>query len=112
MESRSDRSFLPIKAKTSGAVANCYSVAGNLTSLNVPASLLAEATMALDAASRSLSQLPARLKSAVKGPINQFLFLIYNLLFADIQQAIAFVLNIHALRHNAIEVCFHWRSRK
>ncbi|OBT81758.1 hypothetical protein VE02_09748 [Pseudogymnoascus sp. 03VT05] len=45
-----------------------------------------------------------RHKSAVKGPINQFLFLIYNLLFADIQQAIAFVLNIHALRHDAIEV--------
>ncbi|KFY03082.1 hypothetical protein O988_01711 [Pseudogymnoascus sp. VKM F-3808] len=97
--------------------------------------------MALDAASRSLSPLPAvlshglipvstfgllsfvcsaslflwltfrliswRHKSAVKGPINQFLFLIYNLLFADIQQAIAFVLNIHALRHNAIKVCFH-----
>ncbi|OBT40879.1 hypothetical protein VE00_08804 [Pseudogymnoascus sp. WSF 3629] len=138
MEPRSDRNFLPIKAKTSGAATNCYDVAGNLTSLDVPASLLAEATMVLDAASRSLSPLPAvlfhglipvstfgllsfisstslflwltfrliswRCKSAVKGPINQFLFLIYNLLFADIQQAIAFVLNIHALRHNAIEV--------
>ncbi|OBT93140.1 hypothetical protein VE01_09226 [Pseudogymnoascus verrucosus] len=94
--------------------------------------------MALDAASRSLSPLPAvlshglipvstfgllslicstslflwlmfrliswRCKSAAKGPMNQFLFLIYNLLFANIQQALAFVLNIHALRHNAIEV--------
>ncbi|KFY68712.1 hypothetical protein V496_00856 [Pseudogymnoascus sp. VKM F-4515 (FW-2607)] len=132
------KSFLPIEAKTSGAAANCYGVPGNPTSVDVPASLLAEATMALDAASRSLSPLPAvlshglipvstfgllsfisstslflwltfrliswRRKSAVKGPINQFLFLIYNLLFANIQQALAFVLNIHALRHNAIEV--------
>ena len=116
MEPRSDRNLLPIKAKTSGATTNCCGVVGNLTSLNVPASLLAEATMALDAASRSLSPLPAvlfhglipvstfglfsfisstslflwltfrliswRRKSAIKGPINQFLFLIYNLLFA------------------------------
>ncbi|KAG0652054.1 hypothetical protein D0Z07_1425 [Hyphodiscus hymeniophilus] len=37
-------------------------------------------------------------------PVNQFLFLIYNLLLADIQQALAFLLNISHLRNNAIEV--------
>ncbi|TVY44157.1 hypothetical protein LSUB1_G001690 [Lachnellula subtilissima] len=42
--------------------------------------------------------------SVVKVPTNQFLFLIYNLLFADIQQALAFLLNITALRNNAILV--------
>lgn len=45
-----------------------------------------------------------RRTSGIKTPINQFLFLIYNLLLADIQQAIAFTLNISALRNNAIEV--------
>ncbi|TVY47599.1 hypothetical protein LOCC1_G002344, partial [Lachnellula occidentalis] len=40
----------------------------------------------------------------VKAPMNQFLFLIYNLLLADIQQALAFLLNITALRNNAILV--------
>lgn len=59
MEPGSDKSFLPIKAKTSGAATNCYGVVGNLTSLDVSALLLAETTMALDAASRSLSPLPA-----------------------------------------------------
>jgi len=39
-----------------------------------------------------------------KPPINQFLFLIYNLLLADIQQSIAFLLNISALRNNGIYV--------
>lgn len=37
-------------------------------------------------------------------PLNQFIFLIYNLLLADIQQALAFLLNISALRNNAIVV--------
>ncbi|KAI9645733.1 hypothetical protein NHQ30_005165 [Ciborinia camelliae] len=37
-------------------------------------------------------------------PMNQFLFLIYNLLFADIQQALAFLLNIVPLKNNAIIV--------
>ncbi|KAH8815549.1 G protein-coupled glucose receptor regulating Gpa2-domain-containing protein [Xylogone sp. PMI_703] len=37
-------------------------------------------------------------------PMNQFLFLIYNLLFADMQQAMAFLLNIYALRRNGIFV--------
>lgn len=37
-------------------------------------------------------------------PTNQFLFLIYNLLFADIQQALAFILNINSLRNNGIIV--------
>lgn len=59
MEPRSDRNFLSIKAKTSGAATNFYGVVGNLTFLDVPTSLLAEATMVLDAASRSLSPLPA-----------------------------------------------------
>ncbi|KAF7901739.1 uncharacterized protein EAF01_007038 [Botrytis porri] len=36
--------------------------------------------------------------------VNQFLFLIYNLLLADIQQAIAFLLNISALKNNGIIV--------
>jgi hypothetical protein len=35
--------------------------------------------------------------------INQFIVLIFNLVFADIQQAIAFLLNIEWLRANAIE---------
>jgi hypothetical protein len=43
-------------------------------------------------------------RSVVKRPTNQFLLLIYNLLFADIQQACAFLLNIGALRDNAILV--------
>lgn len=37
-------------------------------------------------------------------PVNQFLFLIYNLLFADIQQALAFLLNISSLKNNGILV--------
>lgn len=45
-----------------------------------------------------------RSKSGSKGPLNQFLLLIYNLLLADIQQALAFLLNIAALRDNAIIV--------
>jgi hypothetical protein len=45
-----------------------------------------------------------RLKSGVSQPVNQFLVLIYNLLFADIQQSTAFLLNISALRNNAILV--------
>jgi uncharacterized protein YggT (Ycf19 family) len=45
-----------------------------------------------------------RLKSKENYPINQFLFLIYNLLLADIQQACAFLLNISALQNNAILV--------
>lgn len=40
----------------------------------------------------------------MKTPINQFLFLIYNLLLADMQQATAFLLNISALKSNAILV--------
>jgi len=43
-------------------------------------------------------------KSGNGAPLNQFLFLIYNLLFADIQQALAFLLNITHLRANAILV--------
>lgn len=45
-----------------------------------------------------------RRKSGVRQPINQFLFLIYNLLLADIQQAVAFLLNINTLKNNAIQV--------
>ncbi|KAF4632349.1 hypothetical protein G7Y89_g5780 [Cudoniella acicularis] len=48
--------------------------------------------------------------AVVKTPTNQLLLLIYNLLLADIQQACAFLLNITALRNNAIivgtPVCF------
>ena len=45
-----------------------------------------------------------RHQSHQKAPINQFLFLIYNLLLADIQQALAFLLNISALKNNGIFV--------
>ncbi|TAQ85518.1 hypothetical protein B7494_g6174 [Chlorociboria aeruginascens] len=43
-------------------------------------------------------------KSGKEAPTNQFLILIYNLLFADIQQSLAFLLNINTLRNNAILV--------
>ena len=43
-------------------------------------------------------------RSRSKEPLNQFLVLIYNLLLADIQQALAFLLNISALKNNAILV--------
>lgn len=39
-----------------------------------------------------------------KEPPNQFLILIYNLLFADIQQAIAFLLNVEWLTKDSIAV--------
>jgi len=39
-----------------------------------------------------------------KEPPNQFLILVYNLLFADIQQAIAFMLNVTWLTEDAIAV--------
>ncbi|KJR88220.1 uncharacterized protein SPSK_07291 [Sporothrix schenckii 1099-18] len=39
-----------------------------------------------------------------KEPPNQFLVLIYNLLFADIQQALAFLLNVQWLTSNAVAV--------
>ncbi|KAH8794072.1 G protein-coupled glucose receptor regulating Gpa2-domain-containing protein [Hyaloscypha finlandica] len=45
-----------------------------------------------------------RLKSGPNNPPNQFLLLIYNLLLADIQQALAFLLNLSALRNNGIFV--------
>lgn len=45
-----------------------------------------------------------RWQSGFSQPTNQFLILIYNLLFADIQQAIAFSLNLDSLRHNSIRV--------
>lgn len=45
-----------------------------------------------------------RIKNGFAQPMNQFLVLIMNLLFADIQQAIAFLLSADALRHNAIRV--------
>lgn len=43
-------------------------------------------------------------KRAGISPMNQFLFLIYNLLFADIQQALAFLLNINSLKDDGIIV--------
>jgi hypothetical protein len=45
-----------------------------------------------------------RFRSTSYMPINQFLLLIYNLLLADIQQALAFSLNIMALSRDAIDV--------
>jgi hypothetical protein len=45
-----------------------------------------------------------RFKPGSLNPPNQFLLLIYNLLLADIQQAIGFLLNISALRNNGIIV--------
>ncbi|KAK1993857.1 hypothetical protein LX36DRAFT_615190 [Colletotrichum falcatum] len=43
-------------------------------------------------------------RRAVNEPPNQFLVLIFNLLLADIQQALAFLLNVEWLKRNAIEV--------
>jgi hypothetical protein len=43
-------------------------------------------------------------KSGSQAPTNQFLVLIYNLVLADIQQSIAFLLNVSSLRHDALEV--------
>ena len=45
-----------------------------------------------------------RRKSGTEVPTNQFLLLIYNLLLADIQQAMAFLLNINWLKQNGIMV--------
>lgn len=45
-----------------------------------------------------------RWKAGILQPTNQFLLLIYNLLLADIQQAMAFLLNLDALRYNSIRV--------
>jgi uncharacterized protein YggT (Ycf19 family) len=45
-----------------------------------------------------------RRKSGSQAPTNQFLVLIYNLVLADIQQAIAFLLNVTSLQNNALEV--------
>lgn len=39
-----------------------------------------------------------------KNPPNQFLILIYNLLFADIQQAMAFLLNITWIANNSLDI--------
>ncbi|KAM7202553.1 G protein-coupled glucose receptor regulating Gpa2 domain containing protein [Naviculisporaceae sp. PSN 640] len=39
-----------------------------------------------------------------KNPPNQFLILIYNLLFADIQQAMAFLLNITWISNNSLDI--------
>ncbi|OHF03995.1 hypothetical protein CORC01_00857 [Colletotrichum orchidophilum] len=44
------------------------------------------------------------LQRAINEPPNQFLVLIFNLLLADIQQALAFLLNVEWLTRNAIEV--------
>ncbi|KAK1985688.1 G protein-coupled glucose receptor regulating Gpa2-domain-containing protein [Colletotrichum cereale] len=43
-------------------------------------------------------------RRAINEPPNQFLVLIFNLLLADIQQALAFLLNVQWLTRNAIEV--------
>jgi hypothetical protein len=45
-----------------------------------------------------------RFKHGFEKPLNQFLVLIMHLLFADIQQGIAFMLNIKSLQYNKIEV--------
>jgi hypothetical protein len=45
-----------------------------------------------------------RRKSGSQAPTNQFLVLIYNLVLADIQQSLAFLLNASSLKHDAIEV--------
>jgi uncharacterized protein YggT (Ycf19 family) len=45
-----------------------------------------------------------RRNSGSRASMNQFLVLIYNLVVADIQQSIAFMLNLNSLRHNAVEV--------
>lgn len=45
-----------------------------------------------------------RRKSGSQASTNQFLVLIYNLVLADIQQSLAFLLNASSLTHNALEV--------
>lgn len=45
-----------------------------------------------------------RIKNGYSQPLNQLLVLIYSLLFADIQQAMAFLLNFDSIRNNAIRV--------
>lgn len=45
-----------------------------------------------------------RRKSGSQASTNQFLVLIYNLVLADIQQSMAFLLNTSSLTHNALEV--------
>lgn len=45
-----------------------------------------------------------RRQSGSQAPTNQFLVLIYNLVLADIQQSLAFLLNVSSLRHDALEV--------
>ncbi|KAL3419503.1 integral membrane protein [Phlyctema vagabunda] len=45
-----------------------------------------------------------RRQSGSQAPTNQFLFLIYNLLLADIQQAMAFLLNVASLRRDGVVV--------
>lgn len=45
-----------------------------------------------------------RFKTPSNIPANQFLVLIYHLVIADIQQSMAFLLNIQALRNDALSV--------
>ncbi|KAF9871796.1 integral membrane protein [Colletotrichum karsti] len=58
-------------------------------------------------ASRQEQEKPMKetwIRRAINEPPNQFLVLIFNLLLADIQQALAFLLNVEWLTRNAIEV--------
>ena len=45
-----------------------------------------------------------RFKNGFEKSMNQFLVLIMHLLFADIQQGIAFMLNIKSLQHDMVEI--------
>jgi hypothetical protein len=45
-----------------------------------------------------------RSRGKSKASLNQFFFLIYNLVIADLHQSVAFLLNVHALSVNAIDV--------
>lgn len=59
------------------------------------------------ASQQELSEKPTKetwIQRAINEPPNQFLVLIFNLLLADIQQALAFLLNLEWLTRNAIEV--------
>ncbi|KAF4890930.1 integral membrane protein [Colletotrichum chrysophilum] len=59
------------------------------------------------ASQQELSEKPTKetwIQRAINEPPNQFLVLIFNLLLADIQQALAFLLNVEWLTRNAIEV--------
>ncbi|WQF89958.1 Putative glucose receptor Git3 [Colletotrichum destructivum] len=76
------------------------------TAFVIPTNWAAAAADAADAADAEAEKAAKKgwLRRAIDEPPNQFLVLIFNLLLADIQQALAFLLNVEWLTRNAIEV--------